>query len=106
MCPLVLGKIVTAGELLATLLAFEWFVLSVERAIMTLQVFLTAETTVAEMADECLGWVLSQRLLAATAVDVPTGAIVGGIVHRALLVVSVIGRPSVTSLVLSRTALG
>lgn len=65
----VLSEVVTAGELLATLVALKWLVLGVERAVVTLKVFLTTKATRAQSADEGLRGVLSQRLLAAPAVD-------------------------------------
>lgn len=65
----VLGQVVTAGELLAAFMAFEWLVLGVERSIMALEVFLATESTIAFIADKGLGWVFSERLLAAAAVD-------------------------------------
>ena len=64
-----LRQVVTAGEFLAALMAFEWFVLSVEGSVVSLEVFLTSEAAVAELTDEGLGGVLGQRLLATSAVD-------------------------------------
>ncbi|KAG7149490.1 hypothetical protein HYQ46_001586 [Verticillium longisporum] len=61
----VLGKVVTPGELLATVLAFEGLVTGVQRTVVTLQVLLAAEPTVAQLTDKRLGGVLGQRLLAA-----------------------------------------
>jgi len=69
---LVLAEVVGARELLATVGALERLVVGVERAVVTLEVFLTTEATRAESADEGLGRVLSQRLLAATAGGVAT----------------------------------
>lgn len=62
-----LSEIVTARELLATFLALERLVLSVERAVVTLEVFLTTEATRAKGADKRLGGVVRQRLLATPA---------------------------------------
>lgn len=64
---LVLAEVVAAAELLATVGALERLVVSVKRAVVTLQVLLAAEATRAESADESLGGVLSEGLLAATA---------------------------------------
>ena len=64
---LVLGEVVRAGELLAAVGALKGLLVSVERAVVALEVFLAAEATRAESADEGLGRVLSQGLLAATA---------------------------------------
>jgi hypothetical protein len=64
---LVLAEVVGAGELLATVGALERLVVGVERTVVTLEVFLTTEAARAESADEGLGGVLSQRLLATTA---------------------------------------
>ena len=68
MCTGVLSKIVRARELLTTLIAFKRLVLRVERAIVTLEVLLTAEAARAKSADKSLGRVFGQRLLAATTV--------------------------------------
>jgi len=56
---LVLAKVVGARELLATVGALERLVVGVEGTVVTLEVFLTTETTRAESADEGLGRVLS-----------------------------------------------
>jgi hypothetical protein len=64
---LVLAEVVRAGELLAAVGALERLVVGVERTVVALEVFLAAEATGAESADEGLGRVLGQRLLAATA---------------------------------------
>lgn len=63
-----LSKVVGARELLATLVALEWLVLSVERAVVTLEVLLTTEPTGAECADKSLGGIFGQGLLASAAV--------------------------------------
>lgn len=60
---LVLGEVVTAREFLSTVVAFERFVAGVEGAVVTFEMFLTAEATVAQGADKRLGRVLGQRLL-------------------------------------------
>ncbi len=59
-CACVLAEVVAAGELLAALMALEWLVLGVEGAVVALQMLLTTEATIAELADEGLGWVLSE----------------------------------------------
>ena len=65
----VLCEVVTAGKFLAALVAFEWLVVGMEGAIVTLEVFLATEATRAKSAYEGLGWVFGERLLAASAVD-------------------------------------
>ena len=64
---LVLAEVIGARELLAAVGALEGLVVSVKRSVVTLEVFLATEAARAEGADECLGGVLSQRLLATTA---------------------------------------
>lgn len=64
-----LGEVVAARELLATFVAFERLVMSMEGSIVALEVFLTAESAGAERADKSFGWVLGERLFATTAVD-------------------------------------
>jgi len=64
---LMLRKVVAAGELLAAIGAFEWLVMRVERAIMALEVFLSAETTRAKGAHESFRWILGERLFAPAA---------------------------------------
>jgi len=64
---LVLAEVIRARELLAAVSALERLVVGVKRTVVTLKVFLTTEATRAESADEGLGRVLSQRLLATTA---------------------------------------
>jgi len=56
---LVLGQVVAAREFLATVGALERLVVGVERSIVALEMFLTAEATRAQSADESLGWILS-----------------------------------------------
>lgn len=63
---LVLAEVVRAGELLTAVGALEGLVMSVERAVVTLEVFLATEAARAESANEGLGGILGQRLLAAT----------------------------------------
>ena len=64
-----LGQVVAAGELLAALVTFERLVVSVERSDVSLEVLLASESAVANIADEGLGRVFRERLLAATTVD-------------------------------------
>ena len=64
----VLGKVVRARELLATLVALEGLILSVQGPVVTLEVLLSSEPSVAQLADEGLGRILSQGLLATAAV--------------------------------------
>lgn len=64
----VLGEVVRARELLATLIALKGLILSVKGAVVTLQVLLSSEAPVTQLADEGLGRVLGQGLLATTAV--------------------------------------
>lgn len=66
---LVLGEIVGARELLPAFSALEGLVMSVKRAVMAFEMFLTAEPTITQSADEGLGRVFSQGLLAATTID-------------------------------------
>ena len=63
---LVLGEVVGARELLAAVSALEGLLVSVERAVVALEMFLTTEPAVAQLADESLAGILSERLLAAT----------------------------------------
>ena len=65
----VLSKVVRAGEPVATAIASERPIASVERAIVTLEVFLATEAAVALITDESLGWVFGEGLLAAAAID-------------------------------------
>lgn len=74
-----LGKVVRARELLAALVALEGLVLGVERTVVTLEVFLAAEPAVALLADEGLGGILGQGLLATTAVGGSSGGAGGGV---------------------------
>jgi hypothetical protein len=87
----VLSQVVTARELLATLIALERLVLSVERAVVALEVLLTTEATRAKSADEGLGRVFGQGLLATAAVD-RDGSRLGGIINRAVVRAAVTGR--------------
>lgn len=64
---LVLREVVAPGELLAAVSALKGLVVSVERAVVALKVFLTTEATRAESADEGLGRVVGKRLLATAA---------------------------------------
>lgn len=76
----VLGKVVGAGELLATLVALEGLLLGVQGAVVALEVLLAAEATSAKLTDEGLTRVLSQGLLTTAAVGRSSargGAIVG-----------------------------
>lgn len=63
-----LGEVVGARELLATLVALEGLVVGVEGPVVALQVLLSAEATVAELADEGLRGVLGQGLLTSATV--------------------------------------
>jgi len=63
---LVLAEVIATAELLATVGALEGLVVGVKRAVVTLEVFLATEATGAKSADEGLGRVLSEGLLAAT----------------------------------------
>jgi hypothetical protein len=72
-----LSQVVAARELLTTLVALKRLLLGVQRAVVSLQVFLATEASVAEIAHKGLGRVLSERLLAATAV--------GGSRHRRII---------------------
>ncbi len=49
-----LREIVTSRELLAALVTFERLVVSVERSVMSLEVFLASESAVAKLTDEGL----------------------------------------------------
>jgi hypothetical protein len=62
---LVLREVVAAREPLTAVSALEGLVVSVERAVVTLEVFLATEATVAQGANEGLGRVHGERLLAA-----------------------------------------
>jgi len=66
--PSVLGEVVRARELLATLIALERLVVRVERTVVALEVFLSSEASRAQSANESLGWILGQRLLATTTI--------------------------------------
>ncbi|KAI6772564.1 hypothetical protein HG530_003522 [Fusarium avenaceum] len=63
-----LSKVIAAGEFLAALVTLEGLLLSVERAVVALEVFLAAESAVAKITNEGLGRILSKRLLAPSAV--------------------------------------
>ena len=65
----VLGQVVATGKLLAALVAFERLVVSVERSDVSLEVFLASKPAVADIADERLGRIFREGLLAATTVD-------------------------------------
>jgi len=58
-----LGQVVRARELLATLAAFERLFLCVEGSVVALEVLLATEAATADVAHKGLGRVLSQRLL-------------------------------------------
>jgi len=62
---LVLREVVAARELLTAVGALKGLVTGVEGAVVALQVLLAAEAARAESADEGLGRILGQRLLAA-----------------------------------------
>jgi hypothetical protein len=64
---LVLGEVVAPGELLTTVGALKGLVVSVERAVVALEVLLAAEAARAESADKRLGGVVGERLLATAA---------------------------------------
>ena len=64
---LVLRQVVAARELLAAVSAFEGLVVSVKRAVVALEVLLATEAARAKGADEGLGRILGERLLAAAA---------------------------------------
>lgn len=64
----VLSQVVGTRELLATFVALKGLLLGVQRAVVALEVLLSAEATGAELADERLARVLGQGLLAAAAV--------------------------------------
>lgn len=51
---LVLRQVVAARELLTAVSALEWLVVSVERAVVALEMLLTTEATIAESADKRL----------------------------------------------------
>ncbi len=104
----VLGEVVGARELLATVAALEGLVMGVERPVVALEVLLAAEPAVADVADEGLGRVLGQGLLASAAaggsregrrVDI-LGARVG------LGVVLGLGRIAAGALLVGRRGLG
>lgn len=69
MRPSVLGKVIAAGEFLAALMAFEWLVMSVKRAVVTFEMLLSTEPTRTKGAYEGFGRVFGQGLLPATTVD-------------------------------------
>lgn len=50
----VLGEVVAPRELLTAIVALEWFVMSVERSVVTFQVFLAAKTSRAKSANKLL----------------------------------------------------
>ena len=79
---LVLAEVVAAAELLATVGALERLVMSVERTVVALEVFLATEATGAESADKGLGGILSQRLLATAAGGRGRGARVRVVIAR------------------------
>jgi len=56
----VLGQVVASREFLAALVALERLLLSVEGAIVTLEMLLSAEAVIAQLADERLARVLGQ----------------------------------------------
>lgn len=64
---LVLAEVVAAAELLATVGALKGLLTGVERAVVALEVLLTAEATRAESADKGLARVLGEGLLATAA---------------------------------------
>jgi len=86
-CSSMLCQIVAARELLATFVAFEWLVLSMEGAVVTLEVLLAAEAARAELADEGLGWVFCQGLLATSSVDIASASDVSLTFHDRPLIV-------------------
>lgn len=64
----VLSEVVAPRELLATLVALKRLLLSVKRAVVALEVLLTAEAAVAKIAHKGLGGILSEGLLTSSAV--------------------------------------
>ena len=84
---LVLRQIVGSREFFSAIGALERLIVGVERPVVALQVFLAAEATRAQIADEGLGRVLGKRLLTATAAGRCSG---GGLIRTG--VASVIGR--------------
>ena len=102
-----LSEVVGTRELLAAFAAFERLVLGVKGSGVALQMFLTAEATVADLADERLGGIFSKGLLAAATVGgsrgvvgrgacvsgsgIGLGAVVGGLGSSAALVAGSLG---------------
>jgi len=71
---LVLAEVVTTAELLAAVGALKGLVTRVERAVVTLEVLLSAEATGAESANKSLAGVLGQGLLTSTTSGAGRGA--------------------------------
>ena len=67
-----LTQVVGARELLATVCALKRLLMSVERSVVALEMFLASEATAAKGADEGLRWVVGEGLLAAAARDTTT----------------------------------
>jgi hypothetical protein len=108
----VLGEIVAAGEILATLVALKGLVLGVQGTVVTLEVLQATEATRAESADEVPGWIVDKGvgkgLFATAAVDGyrggPGGIGVDGAVVRAAVGVAALGKLASLGLVVGGLA--
>lgn len=66
----VLSQVVASRERLVAFGALEWLIIGVKGSEMPLKMFLSSKSAAADVADEGLGWVVRERLLATASNDI------------------------------------